>query len=341
MLARLNKISCYLRILPNKSIFLTCLLLSSIAYSENINFSKDHAQFTSLLRGVSIDVVAPASGYNERIMSILRKIKEVDLNIPDECFTNKLALHSTTDDLRFQCLRNALFNDKSKVVWALRGGYGSAKLIPYLQRLTELPGREKFFIGFSDITALHIFLTQEWGWRVIHANCIGEIINPEKDRDNFIKVAQIISGTIRNITMPGLVPFNKKAKESNTIVGKLTGGNLTIIQTSIGTNWQLNATEKILFLEDINLVPYQLDRSLLHLKQAGLLKGVKAIVFGYYAPENQELVKTIKTFAANLDIPVFKTNRFGHGRINDPIIYNTDTKILSEHDGKFKMVMSV
>ncbi len=322
-------------------IFFTLTIFFMLSAFSNTNFQKDNLKFIELLKDKSITVVAPASGADNTELSILKNISSLKLNMPVGCVdTTKRPFHSNSDELRFDFLKNALFNDSNHVVWALRGGYGSAKLIPYLQKLAK-PAKEKFFIGYSDITALHIFLAQEWNWKPIHGSVITEILKPEKDRNNFTKIAKIISGKLKQVTISGLSAINSIAKSSKISSGKLTGGNLTMVQTSIGTNWQIKTANKILFLEDVNIKPYQLDRTLLHLQQAGLLKDVKAIIFGSFAPEDKDITAVLNNFATSLTIPVFKTNRFGHGKINDPIIYNTASKIISTDDGNFKLIMDI
>ncbi|WP_342270362.1 LD-carboxypeptidase [Rickettsia endosymbiont of Orchestes rusci] len=319
-------------------ILITFFLLSAFS---NTNFQKDNLKFTELLKDKSITVVAPASGADNTELSTLKNISSLKLNIPHKCFDNtKVLFHSNSDELRFKCLKDALFDNSNHIIWTLRGGYGSAKIIPYLQKLAK-PTKEKFFIGYSDITALHIFLAQEWNWKPIHGSVITEILKPEKDRNNFMKIAQIISGKLKQVTISGLSAINPTAKSAKVVTGKLTGGNLTMVQTSIGTSWQIKTSNKILFLEDVNIKPYQIDRTLLHFKQAGLLKDVKAIIFGSCGSDDKDIMAILSNFASNLAIPVFKTNRFGHEKINDPIIYNTDSKIISTDDGNFKLVMDI
>ncbi|WP_243018352.1 LD-carboxypeptidase [Candidatus Cardinium hertigii] len=294
-----------------------------------------------LLKDIPITVVAPASGLNKGELTTLKGIAALKLNIPRGSFDQKKSVfHSNSDEIRFKHLKDALFDDGNHVVWTLRGGYGAAKLIPALQQL-PIPAREKFFIGYSDITALHIFLTQACGWKTIHGSGIVEMIKSDKHRANFIKIAEIIAGRVKEITVDQLFPMNRAAQSTHSVQGKLTGGNITVLQTGIGTNWQVKTKDKILFLEDTQIKAYQLDRSLLHFTQAGLLKDVKAIVFGHCGADNKEIIKTLNQFAASLSIPVFKTHRFGHGSINDPIIYNTVSQIVAVHDSSFTLVMKV
>lgn len=312
-----------------------------LANFSSVEFEKKNPKLIGLLKHIPITVVAPASGINKGELTTLQSIPSLQLNIPKGCFDQRHSpFHSNSDEGRFTYLKDALLDDANHVVWTLRGGYGSAKLIPYLQQLTK-PTKEKFLIGYSDITALHIFLTQEWGWKTIHGSGIIEILKDDKACANFTKIAEILSRSVKQITVDQLYPMNAVAQSTHTVNGKLTGGNITVLQTGIGTSWQVKTEDKILFLEDTQIKAYQLDRSLLHFAQAGLLKDVKAILFGHCGADNKDIITTLNQFTATLSIPVFKTNRFGHGTINDPIIYNTISQIVAANGGSFKLIMKV
>ncbi len=294
------------------------MLVTSIAFAANAITS---------LGAVNISVVAPASGVDAKVLANLRKLPRVALKVPECCFTNssKTPFHSNSDELRYQCLVDAINDPSTDVIWSLRGGYGSAKLIAKLKTLPK-PAKEKIFIGYSDITALHLFFSQEWGWHTVHGAGIAEIFDDTKARSNFSGLEQIISGKKSAIAIKDLVPMNKYAKTTVTIKGSLTGGNLSMVQTSLGTSWRIESDGKILFLEDLGMHPYQIDRALHHLKQAGVFDKVHGVIFGSFSPINKgmesQTLKTLESFARSLKIPVFKSNRFGHQKVNDPIRYN-------------------
>lgn len=317
-----------------------CISLLLTAFS-NQDFNKNNAEFIKLLKDTKITVVAPASGISKELLADLKHINSLKLYIPDHCFDGgKSQFHSHCNETRYKCLENALVDNSNNIIWALRGGYGSAKLINNLQKLQK-PTKEKIFIGFSDMTALHIFLSQEWGWKTIHGNGIVEILKADKDRENFIKIAKIISGEATESVVKGLSAINPSAESGKSVTGSLTGGNLTIVQTSLGTNWQIKTSDKIIFLEDVDIKAYQLDRSLYHLKQAGVFNNINAIIFGVCGNDGNDIMKVLKDFASHLTIPVFKSNRFGHEKFNDPIIYNTPSKIIPSSNGKFDLTMKL
>lgn len=322
-------------ILKLLSLVTAVLILSGF---DRAKFEKDNAEFLKIMKGVEIEVVAPASGKPAQIMKDLQNLPGLKLKLLEHCFKSPTNFHSADDKLRGKCLKEALYDKSTDVVWSLRGGYGSPKLIAELAKL-EKPSQEKFFIGYSDITVLHIFFAQEWGWKTIHGSGIAEILDSDKARENFTKIANIITGRTKQAVISGLIPLNKTAANSAVINGTLTGGNLTMVVTTLGTPWQIKTRDKILFLEDVGIKSYQLDRTLYHLKHAGLLNDVKAIIFGEVSEPHNENLQVLKDFANNLQVPVFKSNKFGHSKYNDPVIYNVNSSISSQNNKTYDLKM--
>ena len=325
-----------------KLIKLLPLLFTVLALSgfDKAKLEKNNAEFLKIIKNVEIEVVAPASGNSTQTIQELKEISNLNLKFPVHCFKSPTDFHSESDTIRTKCLKEALFDNSANVVWATRGGYGSAKLLHELSKLAK-PEKEKFFIGYSDITALHIFLTQEWGWKTIHGSVLAEIFDDRKSPENFIKIAQIVTGKTDHIVIKGLAAMNEAAVNSLEVKGTMTGGNLTMIVTTIGTPWQIKTNGKILFLEDVGIKPYQLDRTLYHLKHARLLNEIRAIIFGEFNEPAKENLRVLRDFASNLKVPVFKTDRFGHSKYNDPVVYNANGSIILQNNKTYDLKMNL
>lgn len=293
---------------------------NSIVYSE---------KFKSIMAAQKVMLVAPASGTDPKR---IEKLKSLNLlQIPEDFSASGMIYHSNSDEERLRLLKKALYDPSGDtVVWTLRGGYGSARLIEELKKLPK-PKREKIFIGYSDITALHLFLSQHWNWHPIHGPGLDDLLNKDKDSQNFNSVLDIIAKKVDKIEIEHLKPLNQEATKAKRISGPITGGNMTMVQTSLGTDWQIDANHKILFLEDHKEQGYKLDRTLSHFKQAGILKNVKAIVFGDLG-DDETAIFALERFAAETKIPIFKTDQFGHTKTNIPMIYNSKSDIVKEND---------
>ena len=161
-------------------------------------------------------------------------------------------------------------------IFCARGGYGCHHL---LQRLNPevLRASPKVFLGHSDVTVLLQFLENQCQMVSFHGPMVARefaLGEPYYDRQNFLScVAQPAGG--QRITSHGL-----KTLRSGSARGRLTGGCLSLLTATLGTSWEIQTEGKILFLEDINAKPYQVDRMLMHLKLAGKLDKVRGMVFG-------------------------------------------------------------
>lgn len=214
-------------------------------------------------------------------------------------------------------------------IWCLRGGYGSMRLIPHLEKMSPKPA--KFFMGFSDITSLHLYLTQKWNWPTLHGRTISQL-NDDINADEALEYKKIISGELRQVVFSNLEPLNKYATKKQTLDSKITGGNLRIVQSSLGTSWEIETRNKILFLEDVSERGYSVDRMLEQLDQAGKLSKIKALVFGDFTEGLEKngdnlIPATMQRWADRLKVPVLKGLPAGHGTINRCIPFNTKTQI--------------
>lgn len=283
-----------------------------------------------LKKGDSVELIAPASRFKENDIKNLKTLLTawgLKVIVAENILGDDL-LCANNDDKRAVLLINALKNKKTKAIICLRGGYGSLRLIPYLEKCDKVKiSPKKIFVGMSDITSLNIFLLQQWQWPVIH----GAALPHKFSKISIKKLKSLLFAEEQHISFSG-EPMNKAATKMNQIEASLIGGNLTTIQTSIGTKWQLNSKNKILFLEEIGERAYRIDRMLEHLRQSRLIQGAKAIVFGDFLeglePNGSSLIAPVITrFAATLKIPVIKINDIGHGYDNFPLPLGTKTKL--------------
>jgi muramoyltetrapeptide carboxypeptidase len=307
-------------------------MLKKKSAATNLSFNPvlKNELFLEIFNSRIIKIVAPASGTSPEKIEQLQLLSELNIEISSTIINQDILFHASGDDQRFEQLKKALY-DKSKktIIWTLRGGYGSARLIDRLSKL-PMPKDEKIFIGFSDNTALHLFLSQQWHWQTIHAAGFAQILDPTQDSQNYMKIAEIVANSVPTQSISNLKPLNIEATGTNEIKGYLTGGNLTIVGTSIGTPWQIQTAGKIVFLEETGEKGYRIDRSLNHLRQAGLLKDVKAVLFGAFMHKSRDngINIALERFAKETSIPIYKTDQFGHGKINYPLIYNTMYEII-------------
>jgi muramoyltetrapeptide carboxypeptidase len=198
---------------------------------------------------------------------------------------------------------------------ALRGGYGSNYLLDF--ELDKNLQKTKSVIGFSDLTTLQIYLWQKCGWVTFYGPMVVGGINSGAgaakgyDENSFLQaIGKAESGwKVRLKGEPVL---------AGQSIGRVLGGCMTLVEATIGTPWELDTKDSILLLEDRAMKPYQVDRVLMHLKQAGKFEGVKGIVLGEF-PESAPPVAgapTVKEVCARilrpLGIPIVFGAPVGH-----------------------------
>ncbi len=216
---------------------------------------------------------------------------------------------------------NEFFKDESiQGIWCVRGGYGSARILPYLD-FKMIKKNPKVFVGYSDVTALHIALLRYAKLICFHGPVAGyEWSDYSKEHLSILMQKQ------KNVFIRPLI----EAKEGNSIkdsitiksgqaTGILAGGNLSLITSLLGTGYELDFKDKIVVLEDIGEQPYRIDRMLTQLLLQGTLQNAAGIALGVMKnceAKDMEgsltLNQTLTDRLFQLDIPVVYGLSFGH-----------------------------
>lgn len=294
-----------------------------------------------LKKGDIVDVVAPSSHLSRSaFLKGVRVLESWGLQprFPEDIF-GKDSLCAQSLKKRLKYLKEAFLKKDSKIVWCVRGGYGSIHLMPYLERMKR-PGKKKIFVGYSDVSSIHCFLNQRWNWPSLHGPMLGDLGSIGTKR-TFLK--NIVFGKTKKIEFKGLTPLNERAKRFKKIKSRLAGGNLTILTSSLGSSSQLKARGKMLFFEDVGEEAYKVDRMLHQALQAGIFKGAKALFFGKFLGTSREEMKGTqkvqKEFSKLLNIPVFKGLPCGHFSEQTPLVLNTPSE-LSLKGKKGRLIVS-
>lgn len=306
---------------------------------------------------VIVDVIAPSSR-PKRKQSNLEAYKKLirDLgmtaHISDSIFKEGAdPFYANTDQFRADDLTNAL-TDSSTVVWCALGGKGSSRLIPYLEALPtdrkqRIRDARKVFIGYSDITVLHVYLQTVYGWQTIHGTMLELIVTGMVDKRSVDVLAALVDGRLSQVEyeLRRITQDNEVSPPQLSLRSKVVGGNLTLIENTVGTMYQLNGAGKIVFLEDIHVAPYALERSLDHLKQTDMFDSAAAIIFGSFVhSEPTDLMALVfRRFQASVPFPVFCIDNIGHSFVNDPLPLNTNATIVSRvtngHDVSYTLTV--
>lgn len=195
-------------------------------------------------------------------------------------------------------------------IFCARGGYGCNYLLPRLS-LDALRSHPKIFLGYSDVTSLLTFLLDATGMVTFHGPMVAKdfALPPGPDRTSW----DAVLGGADHFAYPGIQPLVAGQAD-----GRLYGGCLTLLAASLGTPYEIQTDETILFIEDVHTSAYQFDRLLMQLKLAGKLNRLRGIVFGIMqdclpaAAGPEELPRLYRRLSGNLGIPVAYGLNAGH-----------------------------
>lgn len=295
-----------------------------------------------LLPGATIGVIAPASpGDPDQAAAGIAWLEERGFTVKTGISVNQtLGYLSGADDLRAKDLNDMFASPAVDGIMCLRGGYGTMRLLEKIDyRL--ISSHPKVFIGYSDITALHIAIGQQTGLVTFHGPMISSDISKglsEYTWDYFSRAVlqNAPLGPVKNpdSALPSVCISPGQAS------GRLTGGNLTLIAASLGTPYEIDTYGKILCLEEVYEAPYRIDRLLTQLLLSGKLQQAAGIVFDVCAhcdseatPPSFTVEEVLKDRLSGLNLPVLHQLYFGHTEDKVTLPFGISATLDTEQDG--------
>ena len=222
-----------------------------------------------------------------------------------------------TDELRASEFMNYIEDKNVKAILTMRGGWGCARILDRLD-YEIIAKNPKIIMGFSDITSLINAIYKKTGMVTYHGPC-GYSSWGDFTKQHVMKV--LVDGTPYTLKNPpeGDPALTLKSFTPGKAQGELIGGNLTVIVSMIGTDYEPDWNGKILFLEEIEEEPYRVDRMLWQLKQNKVFEKVVGVVLGAFTdcqPEEPEksfsLEQILDQHFLNTTVPVYGGAAIGH-----------------------------
>ncbi|MBS3915130.1 MAG: LD-carboxypeptidase [Bacteroidetes bacterium] len=287
-------------------------------------------KFQTLKPGSVISLIAPARAVSEEEIEPFEKWVQKcgwKLKIEKHVFGRENQF-SGSDAERAADFISAWTDHEVSAVITARGGYGCMRWLDMVPKGVWLQGAGKALIGFSDICTLHFHLNQ-LGFETIHGPmAFNTFHRNDFTHKNFDALRHLLEG---NSAMWNL--SENEIHKPADFEGVITGGNLSMIYAALGTPEQPDTNGKILFLEDLDEYLYHIDRMLVSMDRAGLLKNLKALLVGQMLdmkdnaiPFGKNTREIILERTQKYDYPVIFDFPAGHGEENACFKLNAYTK---------------
>ncbi len=334
-----------------KFIISTSLSLGAVSVSK-FGFAKentgDKLKPKRLSKGDTIGLIAPGSGVGrssfEKAIATIKRLGFTPY------YTENLRVNNGflggTDQQRIDDIHHMFENDIVDGILCIRGGYGSNRLLAMID-YDLIKNNPKLFMGYSDITALLYGIYSQTGLTCFHGP-VGVSSFKGYAENTFVK--EVVSAKKGLVIKRPKSWVEKDNKAFNSLIinrgkaqGVLIGGNLSVLVALIGTPYDIDFSDKILFLEEIGEPPYKIDRMLTQLLLSGKLAQLKGIALGVFIdcddnPEDEDYDKSIsleevlKERLADLNIPIMYGLPFGHISDNATIPFGVRAELNTEKE---------
>ncbi|RDY25660.1 LD-carboxypeptidase [Romboutsia weinsteinii] len=270
----------------------------------------------SINKNDTIGIVAPSGPFNRYSLEKIKKsFKKLGYKVKfaDSCIGSYKGYLSAEDEIRAKDIEDMFLDNEIDAIMCIRGGYGTPRILDKLN-YNIIKDNPKPFIGFSDITALHTVFNQRSNLVTFHGIMAGSV--PDWDEFTYKSLLDALNMKDR------LIISNPNGEELKTLVngkceGIITGGNLSLLVSTIGTPYEIDTKGKVLFIEEIGETIYKLDRMLTQLSLAGKFDDCEGIVFGDFCECNKgkedfELVEILRDRVEKFNKPCIYNLKSGH-----------------------------
>lgn len=275
----------------------------------------------ALREGDCIGLAAPASAFKaEALLQGIEVLRDLGFRVTYTPRIFESYRYLAGSDAARAAELHALFaNPEVKAILCCRGGYGSQRLLPYLD--TEIiTANPKIFMGYSDLTSLLLYFYSQCQLATLHGPVVSGDLRPDLEAGILRQLKGVLTGDLQAMQPPATCLNGLTMLRAGEAQGRCVGGCLSLLVCAIGTSFQPQTRDTIMFLEDRGERLYALDRMLTYLKLSGVLEGVRGLVFGdierveadrhlpYSAPD------IILDVFADVDIPILYGFPAGHCR---------------------------
>lgn len=270
--------------------------------------------------GDTVGIICPSSAIaTEKISECVKTVEALGFRVKtaDNLDTNYGGYMAGNGKVRAEWINKMFADPEVKGIFCIRGGDGSSRMMEYLD-YELIKQNPKIFVGYSDVTNLHLALTQECDLVTFHgpmvsSNMISDF--DEETKDSFLTAINAEKNF--EFKNPQGMPIGvlKEGKAE----GRLIGGNLSLLSASVGTAYDLDTKGKILFVEEVCESITKIEKWMYHLKNAGKLKECSGILLGQFTKIKLDdgsygVNECISDILEGIDIPVMYNIQSGHSK---------------------------
>lgn len=276
-----------------------------------------------LNKGDTVGLVAPSSFIStERIDECVKAMEELGykVKISDNLDAEYAGFMAGNGKVRGEWINKMFADPEVDAVFCIRGGDGSSRIMEYLDYKT-IAENPKIFVGYSDITNLHLALNQNCGLVTFHGPMVSSNIVDSFDDESKESLYAAINADEKYV-FKNPEGFDIEVLKEGKAEGEIIGGNLSLLSASMGTPYEMDTKGKIVFIEEVCEPLSKIEKWGYHLRNAGKFKDCKGVILGQFTKvvnedlESYDYVKCFEDILEGLDIPVMYNVQVGHGHPN-------------------------
>lgn len=274
-----------------------------------------------LKKGDTVGLVCTSSPIrSEMITGCLHVIKEMGFEVKaaDNLDVDYGGYMAGNGRLRAQWINRMFSDDEVKGIFCVRGGYGSSRMMDYLDYgvIRENP---KIFVGYSDVTNLHLAIANFCNFVTFHGPMVYSDMISDFDDETRNSLIRTINAD-EELEFKNPKGFDIKVLKEGAAAGRLIGGNLSLLSASIGTSYEVDTRDNILFIEETCEPVGKIEKWAYHLKAAGKFEACRGIVLGQFSGIFNDscaqfgALECLSDILEDIDVPVFYNIQSGHGK---------------------------
>ena len=273
-----------------------------------------------LEKGDTVGLVCTSSAVGtERIPQCIAVMEKLGYKVKtaDNLDTNYGGYMAGTGKVRGEWINKMFADPEVDAIFCIRGGDGSSRTMEYLD-YDLIRKNPKIFVGYSDVTNYHLALTKYCDLVTFHGPMVSSNMVDGFDDETKNSLFSVINGD-NVIEYKNPEGYDIKVLKEGKAQGKLIGGNLSLLSASIGTPYEVDTEDSILFIEEVCEPMSKIEKWTYHLRNAGKLKNCRGILLGQFTkvtndecPE-YDVIRCMTDIFEGLDIPVMYNIQSGHG----------------------------